>query len=177
LAIAQNLTGLGKKVLLIEGDIRHWVFAEYFEIKDKAGLLSVLSGDTKLEDAVVHEPTLGADILIGEKAKTNAADIFSSERFRDFLKDVRTKYDYIIIDTPPVNVVPDARVIGQSVDAVIYTVKWDSTTHRNVQDGLKALESVNISVAGLVLSQINMRGMKMYGYGDTSGSYGGYYDN
>jgi succinoglycan biosynthesis transport protein ExoP len=76
-----------------------------------------------------------------------------------------------------VNVVPDARVIGQSVDAVIYTVKWDSTTHRNVQDGLKALESVNIRVAGLVLSQINMHGMKRYGYGDTYGSYSGYYDN
>lgn len=177
LAIAQNLTGLGKKVLLVEGDIRRRVFTEYFDIKDKAGLISVLSGDVNLEDAVVYEPSLGADILIGEKAKTNAADIFSSERFRDFLKDARTKYDYIIIDTPPVNVVPDARVIGQSVDAVIYAVKWDSTTHRNVQDGLKALESVNIRVAGLVLSQINIRGMKLYGYGDTYGSYGGCYDN
>lgn len=178
LAIAQNLTGLGKKVLLIEGDIRRRVFAEYFDIKDKNGLLSVLSGDVKLEDAVVHDPSLKADILIGEKTKTNAADIFSSDRFRHLLKDARTKYDYIIIDTPPVNIVPDARVIGQSVDAVIYTVKWDSTTHRSVQDGLRALENVNVRVAGLVLSQINMRGMKRYGYGDTYGSYGsGYYDN
>ena len=178
LAITQNLTGLGKKVLLIEGDIRKRIFAEYFDIKDKAGLLSVLSGETKLEDAVAHEPSLNADILIGEKATTNAADIFSSGRFRDFLKELRKTYDYVIIDTPPVNLVPDARVIGQSVDAVMYTVKWDSTTHRQVQDGLKAFESVNVRVSGLVLSQISARGMKRYGYGDSYGSYGGgYYEN
>lgn len=89
LAIAQNLIGLGKKVLLIEGDIRKRVFAEYFDIKNKKGLLAVLSRKTKLEDAVVDEPALGADILIGEKAKTNAADIFSSERFREFLDELR----------------------------------------------------------------------------------------
>ena len=87
---------------------------------------------------MVHEPSLGADILVGEKAKTNAADIFSSERFREFLDDLRQEYDYIIIDIPPVNLVPDVRVVGQSVDAVIYSVAWDLTMHRQVQDGLKA---------------------------------------
>ena len=177
LAIAQNLTGLGKTVLLIEGDIRKRIFAEYFDIKDKKGLLSVLSGETKLEDAVVHEPSLNADVLIGEKATTNPADIFSSKRFGEFLAGLRKQYDYIIIDTAPVNLVPDARVIGQSVDAVMYTVKWDSTTHRQVQDGLRALENVNVRVAGLVLGQIDARQMKRYGYGDSYGSYGGYYNN
>jgi succinoglycan biosynthesis transport protein ExoP len=57
---------------------------------------------------------------------------------------------------------------------MIYTVKWNSTTHRQVQDGLKALESVNVRASRLVLSQIDARGMKHYGNGD---SYGGYYDN
>ena len=75
------------------------------------------------------------------------------------------------------SIVPDARVIGQSVDAVIYKVAWDQTRHRQVQDGLKALESVNVKVSGMVLSQINARGMKRYGYGDSYGAYGGYYEN
>jgi len=73
--------------------------------------------------------------------------------------------------------VPDARVIGQSVDAILYTVKWDSTSHRQVLDGLKSFESVNLKVSGLVLSQIDKRGMKRYGYGDSYGAYQSYYES
>lgn len=177
LALAQNLGALGKKVLLIEGDIRRQIFAEYFKIEQRQGLISVVSGEASLEDAVMREPSMQVDILLGETSSTNAADLFSSERFSRFIKDLRTKYDYVIIDTPPVLAVPDARVIGQSVDTIIYTVKWDSTTHRQVNDGLKAFEIVNIKVTGLVLGQINSKGMKRYGYGDSYGDYGSYYEN
>jgi capsular exopolysaccharide synthesis family protein len=177
LALAQNLSGLGKKVLLVEGDIRRRTFAEYFEIKDKQGLLAVLSGEAKLEDVAIFNEDLKADILIGEKSAINAADVFSSDKFHKFLDDLREKYDYVIIDTPPVLAVPDARVIGQSVDAILYTVKWDSTTRRQVTEGLKSLRSVGAAVTGLVLAQINKRGMKRYGYGDSYGAYGDYYDN
>ncbi|WP_281966986.1 GumC family protein [Roseovarius nanhaiticus] len=177
IALTQNLASMGKKVLLIEGDIRRRVFSEYFDIKGKSGLLSVLSGDKELDEVVVFEPTLQADVLVGEKSSINAADVFSSDRFRAFLDTLRAKYDYIIIDTPPVLAVPDARVIGQSVDAIIYTVKWDSTTHRMVREGLKSFESVNLRPSGLVLGQISGRGIKKYGYGDTYGAYSSYYDN
>lgn len=174
IALAQNLSGLGKKVLLVEGDLRRRVFAEYFHIKDKKGLLSVLSGDEKLEDAVAYNEDLRSDILTAEKSTINAADVFSSDKFRAFLKDVRKCYDYIIIDTPPILAVPDARIIGQSVDVILYTVKWDSTTHRQVLEGVRSLDSVGAKVSGFVLAQISNRGMKRYGYGS---SYGSYYDN
>ncbi len=137
----------------------------------------MLSGDAKLEDVAIFNEDLKAEILIGEKSAINAADVFSSDRFHKFLDDLRKKYDYVIIDTPPVLAVPDARVIGQSVDAILYTVKWDSTTRRQVSEGLKSLRSVGAAVTGLVLSQINKRGMKRYGYGDSYGAYGDYYDN
>lgn len=178
LALAQNLAGLGKKVLLVEGDIRKRVFAEYFNIKDRKGLLAVLRGDITVAEAVVHEPSLKADVLIGEKpTSTNAADVFSSPAFRQFLRDMKEEYDYIIIDTPPVLAVPDARVIAQVVDAVLYTVRWDHTTHRQVDQGLRLFEGVNVRVSGLVLSQINPRGQRSYGYGDAHGTYGSYHDN
>lgn len=177
LALAQNLGALNKKVLLIEGDIRRRVFAEYFDIPKKDGLVSVITGKTALEDVVTHNDDMGVDILIGEKSSTNAADLFSSERFKSLMETLRDRYDYIIIDTPPVLAVPDARVIGQSVDAVLYTVKWDSTTHRQVAEGLKSFESVNVKVTGLVLGQISSKGMKKYGYGDSYGAYNSYYDS
>jgi len=177
LALAQNLSGLGKNVLLIEGDMRRRIFAEYFDLKDRRGMMSVLSGAVTFEDAVIHEPILQADLLVAERDKTNAADTFSSDKFKSFLEELRTRYDYIIIDTPPVLVVPDARVIGQLVDAILYTVKWDSTPQRQVREGLRSLESVNAHVSGLVLGQISSKGMKRYGYGDSYGAYSSYYDN
>lgn len=172
IALALNLAGLGKKVLLVEGDIRRRTFNQYFETADRKGLLSVLSGEAKLEDVVLHEDDLGFDVLLGEKSNTNAADVFSSEKFHQFVTDLRKQYDYILIDTPPVLVVPDARVIGSSVDAILYSVKWDVTPKGQVDQGLRMFETVNLRVTGLVLNQIDPRKMKRYGYG---GKYGGYY--
>lgn len=175
ISLAQNFAGLGARVLLIEGDLRRRVLDEYFGHDQKHGFLSVISGEVPLEKAIVHDETLKADILYGEQSTINAADLFSSNTFADFIKGLREHYDHIIIDTPPVLAVPDARVIGQLVDAVIYTVQWDSTPHRQVLDGLKSLQSVNVRVSGLVLSQIDGNKMKRYGYADSYGDYSSYY--
>lgn len=86
---------------------------------------------------------------------------------------MRKSYDIVLIDTPPVLLVPDARVIARHVDAMLYTVRWDSTREKQVQQGLKAFRSVGVEISGTVLSQISPRGMKRYGYGKDYGTYGG----
>lgn len=177
LALTQNLAGLGKRVLLVEGDLRKRVFGEYFGIQNEQGLMAVLEGKATIQDTAVYQESLNADVLMSEIPVGNAADIFSSEAFRTFLKDMRAQYDYIVIDTPPVLAVPDARIIGKLVDATIYTVRWDFTKKRQVAEGLKSLKNVNVKVTGLVLGQIDPKGMKKYGYGESYGSYGGYHVN
>lgn len=179
LTLAQNMAGLGKKVLVMEGDIRRRIFAEYFDLKDRHSFLAVLAGDIPLEDAIYTNTELGVDILIAEQSSINAADLYSSDRFVEFLTKLRAKYDYIIIDTPPVLAVPDARVIGQHVDAIIYTVLWDETSKTQVKQGLAMFDSVGLKVSGLILGQVDNKQMKRYGYGgqygyDATGS--NYYD-
>jgi capsular exopolysaccharide synthesis family protein len=181
IALAQNLAGMNKKVILIEGDIRRRTFGEYFPTaKEQGGLLSVISGRLTLEQSVYRHPEMKVDILMGERSQVNAADVFSSEAFRHLIDKVRDEYDYVIMDTPPVLVVPDSRVIGQHMDAIIYTVNWDRTTKTQVQEGLRQFQTVNLRVTGLVLSQIDPAGMRRYGYGEKYGAYSsygkGYYD-
>lgn len=173
LALTQSFAAMGKKVLLIEGDIRRRVFQGYFKIRKRAGLVSAVAGETPLEECIHYSEELGADVLIGEKTSINAVDFFSSARFNEFLQARRQEYDIIMIDTPPVLAVPDARVIGRLVDATVYAVRWDQTALINVQEGLGTLESIDVRVSGLSLSMVDMRQAQRYGgkYADIYGSY------
>lgn len=176
LALAHNLAGLGRRVLVIEGDIRRRTFGEYFDLEGRKGLLSAVAGDAEVEDIVWRSEQLSVDILIGEKGAVNAADFFSSAKFSKFIDGLRQTYDVILIDTPAVLVVPDARVIAQLSDAVIYVVHWDKTSRTLVEQGLHAFNTVNVPVTGLVLSQVDPKGMKRYG--EAYAAYGSkYYGN
>lgn len=176
LTLAQNMAGLGKRVLVLEGDVRKRIFSEYFDTSVRPGFLSVMSGDATLEEAVFHHEKMGIDLLFGEKSNVNAADIFSSNRFTDFLKKLREEYDYIVVDTAPVLAVPDARIVGQHMDAIMYSVLWDRTTKAQVKEGLSMFASVGLRVSGLVLSNVNLKQLKKYGQGGAY-SYSGYYEN
>ncbi len=170
LLLAQNTAALDKRVLLIEGDIRRRVFGEYFGRDDaQKGLLAVISGEASLEETTFKPEGLDFDVLIGEKSKVNAADLYSSEAFKRFIAKAREAYDMIIIDTPPVLLVPDARVIGTAADAILYVVHWNKTAKRSVRDGIASFESIGLKVTGTVLGQMNLRQMQAYGYGEKYG--------
>ncbi|MBP1804829.1 AAA family ATPase [Rubellimicrobium aerolatum] len=172
IALAQNLGGLGKRVLLVEGDIRRCTLQAYFrQDLARGGLVAAVAGRERLADAVLRPEGAGIDVLLGERrAEVNAADFFSSDGFQRMLNEARDRYDHVVIDTPPVLVVPDARVIGQAADAVLYVVRWDFTGRGLVEDGMRQFRSVNVPVTGLVLSRVDPKGMRRYGYGDRYGA-------
>ncbi len=166
IALAQISRALGKRALLIECDIRRRTFRNYFDIPEGAGVLTVMSGSSNFEDVVHHDEASGLDILAGEESAVNAADIFASQRFAEFIGEMRGRYDFIFIDTPPVLAVPDARVIGKIADAVVFCVHWNRTPRETVREALRFFAQVNIRIAGLVLSQVNVSKMARYGYGN-----------
>lgn len=182
ISLAHNFASMGKRALLVECDMRRQTLSQYFEIEkgQAGGLISAMTASRPLQDCIIHDERLGADVLLGERSKVNPADTFSSETFRSFLESLRQHYDFIILDTPPVLIAPDARIIGQVADAILYAVSWDKTSRNQVRDGLHLLDMVNARVSGLVLTMIDPKGMKRYGYGDSYGSYAydksGYYN-
>ena len=115
-------------------------------------------------------------MLAGDKTNSNAADLFASPQFGRLLRYARKSYDVILIDTPPVLLVPDARVIGQHADAILYTVHWDKTPRPQVIAGLRSFQTVGLRVPGMVLSKVNPRLQKSYGH-DHGLDSKGYYHN
>ncbi|MEM7178279.1 MAG: polysaccharide biosynthesis tyrosine autokinase [Pseudomonadota bacterium] len=170
--LAQNSVALGKKVLVVECDLRKRTLDAYFGgKKSQRGLISVLYGEAEFEDVVVHDETAGFDVLQGEETPVNAADVFSSMQFEHFIQSMRAEYDFIIIDTPPVMAVPDARLIAVLADALLYSVAWDRTSRELVRAGLNQFREIDIPLVGLALTQIDLGKAARYGYG----GYGQYY--
>ena len=168
-ALAQNMVGLGKRILLIEADIRRRVHSVEIDRSNTVALLDLVAGDKKWKEVSLYSEEIGFDILTASRSGKNAADIFASQRFSELLTELREYYDYIIIDSPPVLAVPDARVIGAISDANIYVVEWNKTSSAQVDQGLEMLSSIGVNTIGLVLNQIDSRKTQTYGY---TGSYG-----
>lgn len=177
-ALAQNIAAMGRKVLLIEGDQRRRVFGQYFRMPGKKGLATAIAAPDMLASIASGADTYGFDILQGEAVRQNAADIYASDRFRTFLDAARAAYDTVIVDTPPVLAVADARIIAQSADAVLFIVRWDETRRTQVAESLRLLETVSARPMGIVLNGLDARKLRRQGYDSAYGSEGtGYYQN
>ncbi|KHQ50154.1 GumC family protein [Mameliella alba] len=176
-ALTMNLAAMGSRVLLVECDVRRRTLGHYFDDMPPGTLLDVISGEKKIEQSVMQVESLGADVLLSSRLDINGADLFASDHFTKFIRELRKAYDYIILDTPPVQVVPDARIISVQTDAVIYNVAWNDTPRDVALEGLQQFKSVGVSVTGVVLSKVDERRLKQYGYGYMyGGKYGrGYY--
>ena len=100
----------------------------------------------------------------------NPADILASRRFRKLIEELRIRYDTVILDTPPVLAVTDARILAPMSDSVVYMVKWNATSQSAVLEGLRTLRSVNARIAGIAFSFVNPKHAENYVSSDYRGS-------
>lgn len=175
LALARSLSLIGKDVLVIDADLRRRLLGQYFQTDEGGpGLIAAILDRVPLAKAVIHSKELRADILLSEECPYNAADIFSYGVFKRLLEEAKRKYEFIIIDTPPALIVPDARLIAQSADLTLLVVRWNKTTRLQIMDAIRELETANAVVNGCILSRVDPNGMTRYGYGDRYGAYAGH---
>ena len=110
----------------------------------------------------------------------NATDIFSSHRMQKIVDQLKSIYDLVVIDTPPVMAVADARIIGRVVDKTVFVVRWDKTPRKVARAAVEQLNRANVDIAGVVLQQVDLDRYGRMGYGDSGyyyhyGRYGKYY--
>lgn len=175
LALARSLSALGKSVLLVDADMRLRTIGTHFPgLKKSDGLASAIAERDPLSELVVSSEALGVDLLFSGWTSQNAADLFSSQNFRRILLDAKKSYQFTIIDTPPVLVVPDAKLIAPHVDLAYLVVRWNWTSKWQFTEAVRELLMTKTVLNGCVLSQIDPKGMRKYGYGDRRGIMAGY---
>ncbi|MCF2869455.1 Wzz/FepE/Etk N-terminal domain-containing protein [Octadecabacter sp. G9-8] len=173
IALAHSLAGMGKSVLLMEGDIRKNTLGQYF---DRLEAKSVEKPEIMtFADNKITVNALGFDVMLGVQTEANAADYLSSQAFKNLIDEARENYDHVIIDAPPVLPVTDARIIGQQADAVLLAVAWDATQSVVVEAGLGEISNSGLNLTGLILTRIDGKKARSYGGPTRYGSYYGEY--
>jgi exopolysaccharide transport family protein len=172
----------GLKVLLLDGDLRHpSVHKALTGAKSvEHGLVEILAGHCSLADATEQDSATSLYYLSVAKGTVNPPDLLGSAQMRRLVAQCRNAYDLVIIDSPPVLPVVDARVLAQLVDKTIFVVRWDKTPREAARNAMKELRQFNADVAGAVLTLVDTTKQSKYGYGDSSyyyGRYSRYYSN
>lgn len=181
--VAMTSKQMGKSAIIVDCDFRLPSLARMLEADDsRPGLMAVMEGTADVSEAIFRDKDSDLHVLTTKPSehhgKINAADVLSSRRFHDLVRALSEAYDLVILDTPPVLVVTDARIISRLADAVIYAVRWDKTPRGAVIEGLRELESVNAPIAGLAMTMVNESRAAKYsydGYGYYKGRYKDYY--
>ncbi|MDB6142693.1 MAG: putative exopolysaccharide biosynthesis protein [Pseudomonas sp.] len=162
------------RVLLIDADLRKPSLSQNFDLPPGTpGLANVLAGTARLSDCI--RTVGGYDMLPAGMLPPSPLDLLSSPRMAKLLLVLRSRYQRIIIDSPPTQTVSDALVLATHSDAVIYVVKADSTSISEVQKCLAILQQHDVPVSGVVLNQVDLRHARKYGYSHADTFYNGEY--
>ncbi len=169
---------LGLRVLLIDADLRRARCHKMLGVQKGIGLTEFLTGRREMSQVIRQTAVENLFFLSSGVAPPNPAELMSSRKMQETLQIMREKYDCVIIDSPPVMPVSDARLLSTMVDGVVLVVNGQTTPREIVRGTRARLEQVGAKILGVVLNRVDVHrsgyGYYYYGYGYYSG-YSGYY--
>ncbi len=177
--LAVTMAQAGKKVLLIDADMRKGYVHKQFAGISKLGLSEYLIGDCDLTEAISHTSVDNLDILAHGVMPPNPSELLMSAKFQELIEKVAIDYDLVIIDTPPILAVTDASIVGKYVGTTMMVVRYGLNPVKEVEIALKRLEQNGIDSKGIVFNGIKRTGGfgYQYGYGYGYGYYTYEYNN
>ncbi|MDO5389252.1 MAG: polysaccharide biosynthesis tyrosine autokinase [Clostridia bacterium] len=159
------------RVLLVDADLRKPVQHKMFELTNKEGLSTVLAGMCSLENAVNKNVHQNLDVLTAGPVPPNPSQMLASENMVDFINTVKEKYDFVVIDTSPINVVSDALVISKRTAGLILVTRQGITTYDQVDRAMTSVKMMDVNMLGIVVNSTEANGSKYGRYG-RYGKYG-----
>jgi succinoglycan biosynthesis transport protein ExoP len=163
----------GKRVILIDADLRRPTLHEKFNLNWQPGLTNVLIGHSTLEEALQKTDVPELQILTSGHLPPNPSELLNSRAMQDLLQELRTKADLIIFDTSPILAAADAQVLAAEVDGVLFVVQIGETRKSAVRVSGDLLRQARARVLGVVFNKIRLESRSMYGYGNYK-YYGAY---
>lgn len=170
--LALEIGKMGKKVLVIDADIRKSAYVSRYQIKEKiSGLSQYLSGQKKDTDIIYRTNFEGVDMIFAGPTAPNPSELLEQESFTALLQGLREKYDYVLIDTPPIASMIDAAIVAKQCDGAILVIESETVSRRVALKAKEQLEMSGCRLLGAVLNKVDIKNDKYYS------KYSYYYKN
>ena len=160
--LAEAIASSGKRCLVVECDMRKRSLYRHLGVRPSAGIYSVLTDQVPLDQAVVETSYANLSFLDAEPSIPNPADIISSKRFGKLLQVLEERYDYVLLDTPPV----DAAILSSMVDATVFVVRENFAKRDEIANAFDQLKKADANVIGSVLNYCQDEGASSSYYYD-----------
>lgn len=172
--LAKSMASLEKRVLYLDGDIRNSTTQIRYEIMgDKVGLSEYLCGEASKEKIIYHTDDQWLDMIFTGAKAPNPSALVSGPLFQELMQFLKSIYDYVIVDTPPLNVVIDGLLIAKQCDGTVLVVESGITERAQAEKARRQMEYAGINILGAVVNKVRMNERRYgYGYGYGYGKYG-----
>ncbi len=166
--LAASLAQTESRVLLVDADMRRPRVHKYLNILNKEGLANYLGGFCKLEDIICRSEELNLDIVTAGNLPPNPTELLSSKKMQHFVATAKEQYDYILFDTPPVNIVADAVALTRLVENTVFVCKCGVSVMKEMKKAVSSLKFANAKILGFI-------SIDAYAKKKRTGNYSGYY--
>jgi succinoglycan biosynthesis transport protein ExoP len=165
----------GTSTVVVDCDLRRRTVNRLFSEEPSVGLLEVLAGTATLDEALIKDEASGAVFLPLAKSSYTPKDVFASAAMDRLLEELRRRFEVTLLDTAPILPVADTRVLAPKADVTVFLARWRATPRKATENALKQLEGVGAYIAGVSLTQMDMKEQARSGYGDAGYYYRSYH--
>ncbi|WP_437188283.1 polysaccharide biosynthesis tyrosine autokinase [Planctomicrobium sp. SH668] len=170
IAVAQS----GKKTLLVDCDLRRPTQHQLFQVDQELGITDVLLGEVNWETTVRRTPIEGLSLMTAGLCPENPAEVLSTEVLSEFLRQAKSEFDVIILDTPPILAVSDPCIVAQKTDGMVAVLRMQKTKRASAKRMAETLQSHGIRILGVIANDFNIEQSNEAGYDyNTFGAYYG----
>jgi len=163
-ALAETISRLGKKVIVVDADLRNPSIHTFYGIPNEHGLSNCLSGGAAIEDLVAHPADSKVEVLPAGPPPPSSVELLSSDRMNQIVRQLGTMYDHVLLDGPPVLGLADAPLLSRVVEGVVLAIESNHVRARRIKDAVKRIEAAHSHIFGVILTKIHKRNAA-YGYG------------